>query len=915
MDLTFGPHTLSGRGSSESFMAAHIDGAGKTSLPQEIEQGNVEYKLKLINPPPERLQHLVTQLKWRLAEGHGEAMYEIGVSDHGELVGLSRRDMQESLSTLKKMGEILKADVSIIRERVIQVTRKDNIKHERMLATYSSSRSLLTSENGDDGDASESDEDGFGFSLELDDVPEKTGLRIPVDEMEERFVAEVLVRKGLSDDQHFLEVRVAIVGGADAGKSTLLGVLADSELDNGYGKSRLNLLRHRHEIETGRTSSISHQIIGFNARGDLVNYGSTNVSTLEQICESSAKIVSFLDMCGHPKYQKTTLSGLTGHSPDYACLIISANAGGVSEVPREHLGIAVALLVPVFIVMTKVDVASPEQLTRTVNSLLRLLKSPGVCRVPMVIQNEDDLVVAVSSLVNSRVIPIFLTSSVTGENMDLLTKFLNLLPKPNTPENESPEADHAEFSIEETYNVPGLGLVVGGLLVSGHMSALAQRTETYFLGPDRGRFVPVRITSIHRQRIPVAHLSSGQAATLAISFLSPNNRGSKDADGNPKVQSPGSAEDGSYSANVEMSTVLPAGFKIRKGQVLLSFYPHGPSDSATLTASLTSPPPLPQIPVLSPTKPATASLGKEIFLPSTPSSSTIFQNSSPETGCVWEFEADIHVIHAASMSKLSVNCSEVAVGTSGVAYLGSVRQGARIVKLQDSQGKWAGLVSGEVVGADEVGAVEGYGDGELVSNGDYFIVPAKARRRSSSVSANRNAGVGLNLQQELDGSSNVGVGGSTVGVRAGVERDLSPTLTGGTPTRRTLVNFDLGPSAVAGSTSPLENSPAVMKRSGTPTPSSPRRQPQKLIIGTIGSPSLQGRTLSPPSLIADDAQQTLPVLRTGTHGRIRLRFSHEPEWVKVGSAVLFRGEDRLKCVGKVVGVVRVKGDVAEGDAR
>ncbi|KAI8838759.1 P-loop containing nucleoside triphosphate hydrolase protein, partial [Chytriomyces cf. hyalinus JEL632] len=477
------------------------------SLLPEIEQGNVEYKLKLINPPPERLQHLVTQLKWRLAEGHGEAMYEIGVSDHGELVGLSRRDMQESLSTLKKMGEILKADVSIIRE---------------------------------------------------------------LDVMEERFVAEVLVRKGLSDDQHFLEVRVAIVGGADAGKSTLLGVLADSELDNGYGKSRLNLLRHRHEIETGRTSSISHQIIGFNARGDLVNYGSTNVSTLEQICESSAKIVSFLDMCGHPKYQKTTLSGLTGHSPDYACLIISANAGGVSEVPREHLGIAVALLVPVFIVMTKVDVASPEQLTRTVNSLLRLLKSPGVCRVPMVIQNEDDLVVAVSSLVNSRVIPIFLTSSVTGENMDLLTKFLNLLPKPNAPENESPEADHAEFSIEETYNVPGLGLVVGGLLVSGHMSALAQRTETYFLGPDRGRFVPVRITSIHRQRIPVAHLSSGQAATLAISFLSPNNRGSKDADGNPKVQSPGSAEEGTYSANVEMSTVLPAGFKIRKGQVLLS---------------------------------------------------------------------------------------------------------------------------------------------------------------------------------------------------------------------------------------------------------------------------------------------------------------------------------------------------------
>ena len=38
-------------------------------LPPEREQGNVEYKLKLINPSPNRLQQLVTQMKWRLEEG------------------------------------------------------------------------------------------------------------------------------------------------------------------------------------------------------------------------------------------------------------------------------------------------------------------------------------------------------------------------------------------------------------------------------------------------------------------------------------------------------------------------------------------------------------------------------------------------------------------------------------------------------------------------------------------------------------------------------------------------------------------------------------------------------------------------------------------------------------------------------
>lgn len=50
---------------------------------QEVEEGNVEYKLKLIDPTPERFQQLVSQLKWRLTEGQGEALYEIGVEDNG----------------------------------------------------------------------------------------------------------------------------------------------------------------------------------------------------------------------------------------------------------------------------------------------------------------------------------------------------------------------------------------------------------------------------------------------------------------------------------------------------------------------------------------------------------------------------------------------------------------------------------------------------------------------------------------------------------------------------------------------------------------------------------------------------------------------------------------------------------------
>ena len=53
-------------------------------LPPEPQFGNIEYKLKLISPSKQRLEHLVTQLKWRLNEGNGEAIYEIGVTDSGK---------------------------------------------------------------------------------------------------------------------------------------------------------------------------------------------------------------------------------------------------------------------------------------------------------------------------------------------------------------------------------------------------------------------------------------------------------------------------------------------------------------------------------------------------------------------------------------------------------------------------------------------------------------------------------------------------------------------------------------------------------------------------------------------------------------------------------------------------------------
>lgn len=68
------------------------------------------------------------------------------------------------------------------------------------------------------------------------------------------------------DDQYSIELRMAVLGNSDVGKSTLLGVLTRGELDNGRGCARLNVFRHRHEVCSGKTSSISLQLMGFDSQ-------------------------------------------------------------------------------------------------------------------------------------------------------------------------------------------------------------------------------------------------------------------------------------------------------------------------------------------------------------------------------------------------------------------------------------------------------------------------------------------------------------------------------------------------------------------------------------------------------------------------------------------------------------------------
>jgi GTPase len=85
----------------------------------------------------------------------------------------------------------------------------------------------------------------------------------------------------------------------------------------------------------------------------------------------------------------------------YIMLQVGANAGIVG-MTKEHLGLALALSVPVFVVVTKIDMCPPNVLQDTLRLLVRILKSPGCRKVPVMVKYDDDVVVSATNFVSER---------------------------------------------------------------------------------------------------------------------------------------------------------------------------------------------------------------------------------------------------------------------------------------------------------------------------------------------------------------------------------------------------------------------------------------------------------------------------------------------------------------------------------
>jgi GTPase len=191
---------------------------------------------------------------------------------------------------------------------------------------------------------------------------------------------------------------------------------------------------------------------------------------------------------------KTTVYGLTSCSPNYCIITISGNKG-ILGTTQEHLLIAKALKLTIIIVVTKSDICTKTQLADTISLIETTVGAIPLSFIPMIVDTNDK-VINISSNLNqakSKLLPIFVTSSVSGQGLELLTNFLNYLPTKKFDKDD--RLKPVNFQID-TYWYQEANLATKRLVkIHGRLlSGVIKTGETVRVGSDtEGNFHPARI--------------------------------------------------------------------------------------------------------------------------------------------------------------------------------------------------------------------------------------------------------------------------------------------------------------------------------------------------------------------------------------------------------------------------------------
>ena len=431
----------------------------------EYDYGNVEYKLKLCDVTVQRIQELTSQMNFRLREGCGECYYEIGVEDNGHTLGISKQELEISLSVINTIAVNLGCQTKVMK--------------------------LIQGEKG--------------------------------------LIAEMFIKKQEENLLNKIEITLGVLGLEGTGKSTIIGVLINGVLDDGKGLARQNVLRHKHEIFSGKTSSFSHQILGFDEEGNINNYGDLLRPSKSQIVSKSTKIINFYDMAGGNKtFNRTTLPTLSNEYLDYLLFVISANEN-ITRKTENYLSFMYNVDVPVITIINKIDLISEEELKQFVKkykeTIKKLNSELNLQKIPKIIKNDEDVELFSRSMDEKEILVTFLVSTLKWEGGLILFKnFLRSLPKVNgiiynndnlKQRQKELELEKMEFDIHEIIHKETNAILIG-IVSSGKLRS----NSKCYLGPDsNGNFKIVEVCNIFCKKVAVSYSYKGQYCSVCIKSL------------------------------------------------------------------------------------------------------------------------------------------------------------------------------------------------------------------------------------------------------------------------------------------------------------------------------------------------------------------------------------------------------------
>lgn len=525
----------------------------------EKENGNIEYKRLLHKCTAARLERLKTQMSFRLDEGNGTCMYRVGVEDDGCHSLLDYEMCAETARVLECIARSLNAVViernMIQNEVVLDKAGSPIISGEDPVWVI---EPCLLGDGKDhfDGDYEHHGEEKASETNATNTTPlnkqagtftraELTIQRVETHLLDLSPVSLVELAKvgttnqqtscnttssgaagstgidggagpSLTETLSSRNIRVAVVGNVDAGKSTIIGTLTSSLLDDGRGSSRTSIMKHRHEIESGRTSTASTHLLGFRSTGEAIagrdSLRTNRNKSEDEVAKESYRIITLMDLAGHEKYLKTTIHGVTSGMADYALILVNSRHPP-THMTHHHLNLCVSFGIQVIIVFTKIDGCPDHAFKTSKTEVYKMLRAPDIGKKAFEIRNEEDIATCMGKL--NSLAPVISTSCVTGEGIDLLKKMLFTLPKRRKHEKKLQRP--FEFLVDDIFNVPGVGSVVSGFVNAGSLTVGAN--ANVYVGPiEDGSFIKTVAKSAHIARINTSHVTSGQSACLALAL-------------------------------------------------------------------------------------------------------------------------------------------------------------------------------------------------------------------------------------------------------------------------------------------------------------------------------------------------------------------------------------------------------------